>query len=53
MNQPDPAYLFLTAYKQFLGSFQVNSCSANVNKLLKSLWGSSFLSNKNFSQITH
>ena len=47
VNQQNAAYLFLTARKQSLGSF--NSCSENVKYLLKGLWGSTFLSNKNLS----
>ena len=47
MNQQNAAYLFLTAKKQSLGSF--NSFSENVKNLLKSLWGSTFLPNKNLS----
>ena len=47
MNQQNAAYLFLTAKKQSLGSF--NSFSENIKNLLKSLWGSTFLPNKNLS----
>ena len=47
MNQQNAAYLFLTAKKQSLGSF--NSCSDNVKNLLKGLWRSTFLANKNIS----
>ena len=47
VNQQNAAYLFLTARKQSLGSF--NSYSENVKYLLKGLWGSTFLSNKNLS----
>ena len=45
VKQQNGVYLFLTAEKQSSRSF--NPCSANVKKLLKSLWGSSFLSIKN------
>ena len=47
MNQQNAVYLFLTAKKQSLGSF--NSFSENVKSLLKSLWGSFYLPNKNLS----
>ena len=47
MNQQNAAYLFLTAKNQLLRSF--NSCSENVKNLLKGLWGSTFLPNKNLS----
>ena len=47
MNQQNAAYLFLTAKKQSLGSF--NPCSDNVKNLLKGLWRSTFLANKNIS----
>ena len=47
MNQQNAAYLFLTAKKQSLESF--NSCSENVKNLLTRLWGSTFLPNKNLS----
>ena len=46
-NQQNAAYLFLTAKKQSLGSF--NSCSENVKNLLKELWGITFLPYKNLS----
>ena len=47
MNQQNAGYLFLTAKKQSLESF--NSCSENVKNLLTRLWGSTFLPNKNLS----
>ena len=47
MNQENTAYLFLTAKKHSLGSF--NSYSENVKNLLTPLWGSNFLPNKSLS----